>query len=263
MTQVLLGAERSISGSVDAPALAGVGSVHTPTSAILDPASVDGLGSTERAIAIGFMGCVARWGIAKTTIEDIARESGVSRATVYRYFPGGKTSIRTTAWRLDVAEFIGLAAERIAGAATLEDALVGGMHSVSTHFTAHPALAYLRQYEPAEFEQLVSFDSLDTILAASGTAMAPLLGRFLDDELAFDVALWIARLLVSYLSEPATYLDLSSEGDVRRLVRTFVLPGIEALVSDDMVARSEKTSNQTETSSHGDPTHLGDDNVHS
>ncbi len=36
--------------------------------------------------------CVARWGLAKTTVEDAAREAGVSRATVYRYFPGGVTS---------------------------------------------------------------------------------------------------------------------------------------------------------------------------
>ncbi len=36
--------------------------------------------------------CVARWGLAKTTVEDAAREAGVSRATVYRYFPGGATS---------------------------------------------------------------------------------------------------------------------------------------------------------------------------
>ena len=29
--------------------------------------------------------CFARWGPAKTTLEDIAEEAGVSRATVYRY----------------------------------------------------------------------------------------------------------------------------------------------------------------------------------
>ena len=37
--------------------------------------------------------CVGRWGLAKTTIEDAAREAGVSRATVYRYFPGGRDEL--------------------------------------------------------------------------------------------------------------------------------------------------------------------------
>ena len=32
--------------------------------------------------------CIARWGTAKTTLDDIAREAGCSRATIYRLFPG-------------------------------------------------------------------------------------------------------------------------------------------------------------------------------
>lgn len=54
------------------------------------PASVDGardrlIDSAER--------CFTRFGAAKTTLEDIATEAGVSRATVYRYFDGGRDEI--------------------------------------------------------------------------------------------------------------------------------------------------------------------------
>ena len=38
-------------------------------------------------------GCLAHQGTAKTTVDDIAREAGISRATVYRVFPGGKGEI--------------------------------------------------------------------------------------------------------------------------------------------------------------------------
>ena len=34
--------------------------------------------------------CVERFGMAKTTIDDVAKESGVSRATIYRQFAGGR-----------------------------------------------------------------------------------------------------------------------------------------------------------------------------
>jgi len=41
----------------------------------------------------GALACLARHGTAKTTVDDIARQSGVSRATVYRVFPGGRDEI--------------------------------------------------------------------------------------------------------------------------------------------------------------------------
>ena len=48
--------------------------------------------------------CVARYGLAKTTVEDAARVSGMARATIYRYFPGGRDQL--------VAEVIAWEAER-------------------------------------------------------------------------------------------------------------------------------------------------------
>ena len=37
--------------------------------------------------------CMARDGIERITIEDVAREAGVARATVYRWFPGGRDEV--------------------------------------------------------------------------------------------------------------------------------------------------------------------------
>ena len=34
------------------------------------------------------LACIARVGVSKTTLDDVAREAGCSRATLYRYFPG-------------------------------------------------------------------------------------------------------------------------------------------------------------------------------
>ena len=42
--------------------------------------------STEAQIVDAACACFERFGVRKTTIDDVAREAGVSRATMYRYF---------------------------------------------------------------------------------------------------------------------------------------------------------------------------------
>ena len=49
--------------------------------------------------------CIARWGVAKTTLDDIAREAGVSRATVYRTLPGGKDRLLAVVLDHEVGRF--------------------------------------------------------------------------------------------------------------------------------------------------------------
>ncbi|HSP05013.1 MAG TPA: TetR/AcrR family transcriptional regulator, partial [Acidimicrobiales bacterium] len=46
--------------------------------------------ATEERIRTGALACIARTGITRTTVDDVVREAGVSRATLYRAFPGGK-----------------------------------------------------------------------------------------------------------------------------------------------------------------------------
>ena len=42
----------------------------------------------EHQIVDAALTCIGRVGIAKTTLDDVGREAGCARATVYRYFPG-------------------------------------------------------------------------------------------------------------------------------------------------------------------------------
>src|SRR5690349_24974058 len=47
--------------------------------------------------------CVARFGMGKTTVEDVVKESGVSRASIYRLLPGGKDQLlrETVGWEMN------------------------------------------------------------------------------------------------------------------------------------------------------------------
>src|SRR6478735_3064977 len=49
---------------------------------------------TDLRIRDAVLVCVGRFGLAKTTVDDIAREAGCSRATLYRYYDGKPAILR-------------------------------------------------------------------------------------------------------------------------------------------------------------------------
>ena len=61
----------------------------------------DPLSLHDRLLAATYH-CVERFGLGKTTIDDVVKESGVSRATIYRQFAGGRDELllETVAWEL-------------------------------------------------------------------------------------------------------------------------------------------------------------------
>ena len=56
--------------------------------------------------------CCERWGLDKVTIDDIAHDSGVSRATLYRLFPGGKDVLFEALRVRELEEFFAVLAAR-------------------------------------------------------------------------------------------------------------------------------------------------------
>src|SRR3954453_21083806 len=84
--------------------------------------------------------CVARFGIGKTTIEDIVKESGVSRATIYRQFPGGRDELllETTGWEL--ANYFNELADHVREAPDLAQLLEQGLVHAHQSLGRHEVL---------------------------------------------------------------------------------------------------------------------------
>lgn len=170
--------------------------------------------------------CVARWGVAKTTLDDVAREAGCSRASVYRAFPGGKDALVQRLVQRELTEFFDRIEGRLAAAGSLEDLLVGAIVEAGTAVLDHVALQYLLQYEPEAVLPHVSFNRFDEVLAVATDFAAPHLERWLDPHQARRSAEWVTRVVVSYVMCPSPGVDFRDEGSVRQLVRQFILPGL-------------------------------------
>jgi AcrR family transcriptional regulator len=177
----------------------------------------------------GALACISRQGVAKTTLDDVAREARCSRATVYRVFPGGKEAVLGAVVDTEVSRFFSALAVRMGEATDLEDVFVAGMTEAATRITEHRALRYLLVHEPELVLAQLAFARMDRVLAVTCAFTTPFLGRWLDPAESRRVAEWAARIVVSYLLCPADGVDLTDAGKVRRLVRLFVLPGIRAL----------------------------------
>ncbi len=172
--------------------------------------------------------CVARWGLAKTTLDDVAREAGISRATIYRLVPGGKDNLMALVSMLELNRFFLSLHDAVQEVDTLEDTVVAGVTTAARHLEDHGALKFMIEHEPEQILPLFAFTNLDRILANVSAFAAPYLAPWLGDE-AGRCAEWIARIVLSYTCAPSPEFDLTDEESARRLVRTFVLPGITSV----------------------------------
>ncbi len=193
------------------------------------PDGVDRASPHRVRIIDGTLTCLARHGTAKTTVDDIAREAGVSRATVYRVFPGGRDQMLAAVVDTEMARLFSALGVRLGTAPTLKDALVDGIVEASSRIRNHAALAYLVANEPELVLAHLAFDESDRLLTTASGFAAPFLARWMSAAEAERVAEWATRIVLSYAIAPSPHTDLSDRVDAEHLISTFVMPGISAL----------------------------------
>ena len=177
----------------------------------------------DRAVQ-AVLACVARHGIAKTTFDDVAREAGCARATLYRYFGGKRQLVRLTVTR-EAARIAAGIRDAADAEPTLEDAVVAMVVSAARELREHRAIEFLFAFEPEAVLPHVTFDAGNRFLVAAGCAVAPALTRFLPSERAERAGEWLARVVFTHAVSPTSPIDLTDEAAARALVHEFVLPG--------------------------------------
>jgi AcrR family transcriptional regulator len=168
------------------------------------------------------------YGLTKLTLDDVAKEAGCSRATLYRYFPG-KAALLLAVVDGEAARLRSGLDEALAGVASLGEALEAAAGYGARSFAGHDALQFLLAHEPGAVLPHLCFQSGSRLLEVLSAAVAPHLCRFLPPLEARRTGEWLARIVLSYgCTPPSGAPSAGGEGAVISLVRDFVLPALDA-----------------------------------
>ena len=174
--------------------------------------------------------CVTRFGMGKTTVEDVVKVSGVSRATIYRHFPGGRDELlrETVAWEL--ARYFVALGDHVRDAPDLAELLRRGLVYARRSLLEHEVLRKILDTEPERLLPLLSTESPRSLPFIASFLMPYLEreaaeGRMkpgVDIERAAD---YLARAVLSLIGSPGRW-DLEDPAQLDELIHHELLGGI-------------------------------------
>lgn len=182
--------------------------------------------TTRKRILEAGYACVARSGLARTTVEDAARQAGVSRATVYRHFPGGRDELLESVVTWQLLVFFARLHDAVQDAPTLEETMERGIAFAHRALLDHEVLQRVLQTEPESVLPTLTVES-NRIRGVIADFLVPSLRRHdLVEGIDLDEAAdFLARMILSTMGSPGRW-DLDDPEQVTRLVRGELLAGI-------------------------------------
>lgn len=171
---------------------------------------------------------MARFGLTKLTVDDVAREAACSRATLYRAFPS-KRALVESAVAFEANRVVTVITGVGDAATTLADAITDVIVVGARELRSIAALRFLADHEPEVLHPHLSFAGGDRFYAAAARALAPAFARWCADP--GRAAEWVVRFGITLVWSAHPPVDAADRAAVHAYVSTFVAPGMRR--SDD------------------------------
>jgi len=175
--------------------------------------------------------CVNQWGWDKVTMDDVCAAAGVSRATLYRLFPGGRDVLFEAVRMRGLDDFFTTMRAHVEGSETLEELLVRCIVIASTELRHDENLAKMLATAPGETLGDLTVGGVGRIVRAATAFITPLTDEFIPANEAATLVEVMCRLVISCYLSPSSTIDFADETSTRNFVTTFLLPHTTATTS--------------------------------
>lgn len=188
-------------------------------------AAAGSVAETRERIIDACLRVVSRYGVSKTTVDDVAAEAGCSRATVYRYF-ASREALSAAAMRREASRAMRELDRKLGDAESLQDVVVALFTDAAAIFRAHPVLQAELAIEPqVTLGTLVGPESPVPEIAAE--LLVPYVKEHAGDHPLAEraprrFADWVVRVGLIYLINPTPYVDFDDAASTREFVTSHV-----------------------------------------
>ena len=170
--------------------------------------------------------CIANGGMKGFTVEDVARHAGLSRATIYRYFPGGRDQLVTETVTWEVGRFFVRLAEAIDDAPDFRTRVEQGLAFAHRSLRDHEAFQRAMATDQGEIRARLA-GIAPIVVGVIRSYLEPLLEAetLVDGVTPIEAADHLARLIGSLIVDEGVW-DLGDPSQVHELVDRWLLSGI-------------------------------------
>lgn len=167
--------------------------------------------------------CLRRLGFEKTTMSDIAREAGIARPTLYKYFKN-KTEVFFTAIDREAYSFAESVVAHAKQFSTIEERIIETIIYVVEELPKDQSLSLVLNDELAGTLRARAFSDEATLVFSEMTAV-PLIEIRPDlAEQGIEISEIMSRFAISMILFPGKYS--SDYKSLRELIKRRILPGL-------------------------------------
>lgn len=172
---------------------------------------------------------IASGNYEEISIDRIVDRVDGSRSTIYRLVPGGNQALLDMVAEREASRLYSSVTTAISGEGELHRGVLAGLTTIWSHLENHKALRVVMQSNPEYLLNRLRFNEASVTYSAASLAVQPLLRRWLSGEQASRLAEWLIRVIVTYWTSPAPYLELSNPTSVANFYGRHMAAGVTAI----------------------------------